>query len=188
MSATRGIEVHGYAIVSDDDCIADASGATPQALRNDADWAYFQRELDRADLTVLGRLGHEANPNAKNRARLVLSHGARGLERRADAWWWNPAQAPWAQVTARLLPEGGRVAAPGGQAAFDLFLGLGYAAFHLTRARGVRVPGGRRVFAACGPGISAEDLLRGAGLRPGEATVIDAEPQVTLSVWRRARK
>ena len=79
------VEVHGYAILSDDDCIADASGATPQALRNDADWKYFQRELDRSDLTVLGRLGHEANPNAKSRARLVLSHGARGLERRGGS-------------------------------------------------------------------------------------------------------
>ena len=180
------VEVHGYAILSDDDCIADASGATPQALRNDADWKYFQRELDLADLTVLGRLGHEANPNAKGRTRLVLSHGARGLERRGDAWWWNPAQVPWAEASARLLPKGGRVAVPGGQAVFDLFLGLGYAAFHLTRARGVLVPGGRKVFGACRPGVSAEDLLRRAGLRAGAVVVLDAAANVALNVWRRA--
>ena len=153
-----GAEVHGHAILSDDDCIADASGATPQALRNEADWKYFQRELDLADLTALGRLGHEANPNAKGRARLVLSHGARGLERRGDAWWWNPAQVPWAEASARLLPKGGRVA----------------------------VPGGRKVFGACGPGASAEDLLRRAGLRAGAAVALDAAANVALNVWRRA--
>src|SRR5271169_3255695 len=43
-------EIHGYAIVSDDDRIADASGGMPTTLRNEADWAYFQAELDRADL------------------------------------------------------------------------------------------------------------------------------------------
>ena len=51
------IEIHGYAIVSEDDRITDGSGATPEVLRNQADWAYFQRELDRADLVVLGRIG-----------------------------------------------------------------------------------------------------------------------------------
>ena len=47
------IEVHGYAIVSRDDRIAGSDGLTPPALRNAADWAYFQRGLDRADLVAL---------------------------------------------------------------------------------------------------------------------------------------
>src|SRR4051812_36675988 len=50
------VEIHGYAIVSDNDCIADASGQTPDMLRNEADWAYFQAELNRSTVTVLGRL------------------------------------------------------------------------------------------------------------------------------------
>ena len=45
------IQIHGYAIISDDDRIADSGGRTPPSLRNDADWAYFQRELDGADLS-----------------------------------------------------------------------------------------------------------------------------------------
>ena len=61
--------IEGYAIVSDDDLIAGPDGRTPDALRNEADWAYFQRELDRADLVALGRLGHEANPNVRQRRR-----------------------------------------------------------------------------------------------------------------------
>ena len=36
---------------------ADAQGRFPDALKNDADWAYFQAELNRSAVTVLGRLG-----------------------------------------------------------------------------------------------------------------------------------
>ena len=42
-----------------------------------------------------------------------------------------------------LLPRGGDVAVPGGQVVFDLFLKIGFDAFHLSRAHGVRLPGGR---------------------------------------------
>ena len=83
------IEIHGYAIVSCDDRIADASGATPEALRREADWAYFQAELDRAALTVLGRLGHAVNPNPKARLGWWSPHRC-GLVRRLDGWWWIP--------------------------------------------------------------------------------------------------
>jgi hypothetical protein len=179
------IQIHGYAIVSDDDRIADADGATPPSLRNDADWVYFQRELDRADLVALGRLGHEANPNVKRRRRLVLTSHARGLERRGDAWWWSPAQATWRETAARLLPNGGRVAVPGGQGAFDLFREIGYSAFHLSRAHGARLGGGRALFAACDRGLSAEAVLRSAGLTPGAPENIDASADVTLTVWRK---
>ena len=79
-----GVEIHGYAIVSDNDCIADASGRTPDVLRNEADWAYFQAELGQSAVTVLGRLGHEANPNPKGRLRMILSSSSTGLERRRD--------------------------------------------------------------------------------------------------------
>ena len=118
----RGIEVHGYAIVSNDDRIADAAGAMPAALRNEADWAYFQAGLDRADWVAIGRASHEATPNVKGRRRIVLSRAARGLERRADGLWWNPRERRFADVMAELAPGGARVAVPGGQAAFDVFL------------------------------------------------------------------
>ena len=89
---------HGHAIVSADDRIADASGLTPPSLRIAADWDRFQAALDRSVVTVVGRLGHEANPNRRGRNRLVLSSHADGVERRPDAWWWNPAAAPLADA------------------------------------------------------------------------------------------
>ncbi len=182
---SSAVQIHGYAIISDDDRIADSGGRTPPSLRNDADWAYFQRELDGADLIALGRRGHEANPNVKNRRRLVLSSAARGLERRDDDWWWDPHKMVWSEVAAILLPAGGRVAVPGGQAVFDLFRAIGYDAFHLTRARGVLLPGGRALFAACDNGISAEAALSGAKLRLDGEQVLDAAAMVTLALWRR---
>jgi hypothetical protein len=177
------IQVHGYAIVSNDDRIADSSGKTPQSLRNDADWDYFQRELDRADLVALGRLGHEANPNVKRRPRLVLSSAARGLERRSDAWWWNPSAISWLEATQMLLPRGGRVAVPGGRGVFDLFLEIGYDAFHLSRARRVVLREGRVLFGACERGLSAESVLRGAAMTPQADQILDAAAEVALTIW-----
>ena len=127
--------IHGHAIVSADDKIAGPDGLTPASLRNEADWQRFQRALDDAAVTVLGRLGHEANPNAKGRNRLVLSSSAPGVERRADAWWWNPCRAPLEAALRQAAPGGGIVAVPGGRQVFDLFLDIGFDAFHLARAR-----------------------------------------------------
>jgi hypothetical protein len=177
-------EIHGYAIVSDDDRIADAGGAMPRALRNEADWAYFQAELDRSDLIALGRASHEATPNLKGRRRLVLSRSACGLEARADGWWWNPRTAAWPEVVAALVGPGGRVGVPGGRAAFETFLKIGFTAFHLSRARAVVLPGGRGLFEACERGVAAEEILRGAGLCAGETIAIDQAARVELTVWR----
>ena len=175
--------VVGLAIVSDDDCIADAAGATPATLRNDADWRRFQAELDACAVTVLGRLGHEAHGNARKRQRMVVSSSAAGVERRGADWWWNPADLPWSAAIATVLPAGGRVAVPGGQGVFDLFLRLGYAEFHLTRAVGVRVPGGRPVFSAVRPGHGAGDVLAAHGLRAGPPIAVDPAAGVTLNIW-----
>ena len=102
------VEIHGYAVVSRDDRIADASGRMPEALRNEADWAYFQAELDLAEWVALGRRSHEAAENLRRRRRLIVSGGAQGLEERADGWWWRPDAVPFAEVAARLMPQGGR--------------------------------------------------------------------------------
>jgi len=180
----RRTEIHGYAIVSENDRIADEHGEAPEALRNEADWAYFQDELDRADLVVLGRLGHCANPNQRNRPRLVLSSAVAGLERRTDAWWWNPAALDWPEALAAVLPGGGRVAVPGGRRVFDLFLAIGYDAFHLSRARGVEVAGGTVLFSACDEGVPAAGVLAARGLVPGESRILDPKIPVELTIWR----
>jgi hypothetical protein len=179
------VEIHGYAIVSDNDRIADASGRTPEALRNDADWAYFQAELNKSDVTVLGRLGHEANPNPKGRLRMILSSSSSGLERRSDGWWWNPNELPWDEAIQVVLPEGGRVAVPGGRQVFDLFLEIGYDAFHLTRAEGTFIPEGVSVFSGCDKGRSAETILSQSGLKPDARQVLDPFVPVSLVVWQR---
>lgn len=179
------VEVHGYAIVSDNDRIADASGGTPEVLRNDADWAYFQAELNRSAVTVLGRLGHEANPNPRGRLRMVLSSSSTGLERRPDGWWWNPQVLAWDEAIRAVLPEGGRVAVPGGRRVLDLFLDIGYDAFHLTRSEGTVVPDGVAVFSACDEGRSAEEVLTEKGLKPDERRILDPSGPVSLVVWRR---
>lgn len=179
------IEIHGYAIVSLDDRIANAEGVMPASLKNDADWAYFQAELDRADYVAIGRASHEATPNLKGRKRIVLSRAARRLEQRADALWWNPLELGFDELAETLAPAA-RIAVPGGQDAFDLFLKIGYSAFHLSRAGRVALPGGRGLFSACERGIAAETALAAAGLVAQSTLPLDEQAGVTLTLWRPA--
>jgi hypothetical protein len=188
MTADRAcpIEIHGYAIVSEDDMIAAADGLTPVALRNEADWCYYQSAQARSALIVFGRHSHELEPNVRGERRLVISQGAGGIEKRTDAWWWNPAHASW-DVVAKMLPSGGEVAVCGGQGAFDLFLGISFDVFHLSRAHGVRLPGGRAVFSACDRGVSAEAVLASVGLSVSETIPLDPDHGIEMTVWRRPR-
>ena len=182
------IEIKGYAIVSDDDRIARHDGLIPASLRNEKDWDCFQRALADSDLVVLGRRSHELAPNVRGDQQLVISRGAIGLEQHANVWWWNPARVNWMEVARELLPRGGGVAVPGGQVVFDLFLKIGFDAFHLTRAHGVRLPGRRALFSGCDAGLSAEAILASGGLRVSQKIVLDAEHGVDISVWRAVRE
>jgi hypothetical protein len=175
------VTIHGYAIVCRNDCIADVTGAFPDALKNDADWRYFQNELDTCAWTVVGSASHRATPNVKKRRRLILSRTAGGLIEQADGWWWNPAELAWNNVVDRLQLDGAKIGVPGGQVAFDLFLRIGFASFHLSRANGACIEGGRRVFARSG---SADQTLKSHGLMPGAVQVMDAAADVTLTVYR----
>ncbi len=174
--------IHLYAILSADDCIADAQGNMPKALMNDADWRYFQAELDTCALVVLGRESHLAAPNPNKRRRVVMSRQVRGVTEQDGAHWWNPAEVPLEAMLRELAPQGGKIGVPGGQAAFDYFLEAGIDSFHLTRAHDVLLPGGRKVFSGQG---SAEARLASAGLAPGKPEVLDAAANMTLTVWSR---
>ena len=156
--------IEGHALVSVEGAIADTAGDMPNSLRNDADWAWFQSRLDLSQLTVLGRLGHEANPNARQRYRLVLSRKGEGLER-VDPLTHrlNPANLPVAEALAILLPEGGHIAVVGGTGIFDAFLEFGYDAFHLAVAGNARVPGGRPVFTGVNSATDAEVQILKSG-------------------------
>jgi len=180
----RDYRFEGHAIVSADDRIADASGLTPPSLRIEADWRRFQAALDGSAVIVLGRLGHEVNPNRMQRNRLVLSGAARGVERRNDAWWWNPVEATLADALRIAAPGGGVVAVPGGMRVFDLFLTVGYDAFHLTRVADVLVPDGTPLFSTIAPNRTADDILAAHGLQPGAPEEI--APGTRLTTWRPA--
>lgn len=182
------VTIVGFAIVSADDRIADAAGAMPDALKNDADWTRFQAELDASAVTVLGRLGHEAHGNARGRLRMVVSASVPDLERRSDGWWWNPAGLPWNEAVSRVLPGGGRVAVPGGQGVFDLFRVIGYDEFHLTTAKMVHLPNGRGVFSAVDAGDAAAEVLSRDGLVPDEAIPVDPAASIDLTVWKRPHR
>lgn len=174
-----------HAIVSDDDRIADAEGRFPPALRNDADWTRFQAALDAADLTLLGRLSHEAAPNVRRRRRLVVTRRLRGFAEEAGALWFNPDDVPLADALGKALPSGGTVAVPGGQGVFDLVGPVGFDEFHLARAQGVRIPEGRGLFAACERGVTAAQILESGGLVAAAEEVLDAAADVRLTLWRR---
>lgn len=176
---------HGHAIVSADDHIADASGTMPKALRHPADWRRFQHALDEATLVVLGRRSHEASPNLRHRRRLIVSSTVAGLELRTDGWWWNPAGAALALALRSAAPEGGVVAIPGGRRVFDFFLAIGFDAFDLARAGGLRLPSGIPIFSACAQGRSAEELLFGGGLQRQSTEVLDEKEDVSVALWRR---
>lgn len=175
--------IEGFAIVSDDDRITDAQGGMPDALRNDADWRTFQAGLDRMDAVLLGRLSHQATPNRSGRLRIVVSSHAHGIERRDDGWWWSPQLTSVPDMLRTVLPDGGAVGVPGGRGVFDIFLRYGYDAFHLTRARGIALPGGTPVFSDCLTG-RAEAVMSRHGLEPGPETILDPDWAITLTIWR----
>jgi hypothetical protein len=183
----RPVEIHGYAIVSDDNMIADAHGEVPPSLRNAKDWEQYQRALASSDLVVFARKSHENEPETHGRLRMVVSREAKGLENREGVWWWNPGQAKWPDVLVRALPQGGHVAAPGGRGVFDLFLGIGYDVFHLARARGVKLPGGRAIFSECENGLSAEAVVERHGLHHVERIDLDPDHHVEMNIFRAAR-
>ena len=180
------LDITGYAIVSDDDKIAGADGLTPASLRNPKDWELYQRAQELASFVVFARRSHELEPNVHKTSRLVVSRDAAGLEQRPDGWWWDPRRTTWEEVAARVLPAGGRVAVGGGQVVFDLFLMIGFDGFHLSRAHGVKLPGGRSVFSACDTGVPAASVLEQRGLSLTKTVPLDPEHGVEMTIWRRA--
>jgi hypothetical protein len=78
------------------------------------------------------------------------------------------------------------VAVGGGQVVFDLFLIIGFDEFHLSRAHGVKLRGGRSVFSACDAGVSAASVLEQHGLRLSKTMPLDPAHGVEMTIWRRA--
>lgn len=177
------ILVEGHAIVSADGMIADHAGAMPPELRSDADWRQFQAALDRAELVVLGRIGHIRHPNP-GRRRLVLTHSVANLQPDpvdARASYWNPAGLDINEVMARLGIAQGTVAVTGGTGTFDLFLPW-YDRFVLVEVRSLELPNGTPCFSKDHPRF----VLPGAGLEARDMEVIDKG--VVQTHWVRTTK
>lgn len=184
------ILIEGYAVVCDNDCIADAHGKMPEALKSEAEWRFFQAGLDTADVIVMGRLSHEVTPNPKNRLRLVMTSLV--SEPRLDeagTVFWNPATSSMASALELFETEIKRVAVTGGQGVFDAFLtgDMRYSVFYLSRMKGVNIPHGRKVFSRCeNDQVSAEDVLNHADFQFAERIVLDE--RAIVSSWQPAKR
>ncbi|MGF1475701.1 MAG: hypothetical protein ACFB6S_09075 [Geminicoccaceae bacterium] len=185
----RPFTLEGFAIVSADGLMADAEGVMPDALRFEADWRYFQDQLDRCSLCLIGRHTHEAAPNHMLRRRLILSTSVPGWHREDDVtWWWNPVVLTLGEVLDELIVAGDTVSVVGGTRVFDLVAStLGFDRFHLSLADGVRLDRGKPVFS----GTDSRDALRRAlteqGLGVQEKRALSPADDLSLEIWARAR-
>jgi len=178
--------IEGYAIVSEDGMLADADGVMPDALKFEADQAFFEKGLDGVDVVVHGRHSHENQRHSDLRRRLILTRAVPAIA--ADpankkALFWNPAAASLEQAMAVLGVAHGRVGVIGGTEVFGLFLDR-YDIFYLSRAPGVRLPGGRPVFPEV-PAKTPENVLARHGLEPGRRQILDAEKELAVVSWCR---
>jgi len=186
LSANTPSRVEGYAIVSEDGMLANSAGLMPQSLKFEADQAFFERGLDGVDVVVHGRHSREQQRRSDLRRRLILTRRVAAISsdpNNNNALFWNPAGGTLEQALAVLGVRDARVAVIGGTEVFGMFLDR-YNVFFLTRAPGVRLPGGRPVFPEV-PARTPEDVLARHGLEPGPRQVLDAVRALAVVGWRR---
>ncbi len=178
--------IEGYAIVSSDGMIADATGVMPVALQLDADKVFFEAALEHVTAVIHGRHSQEIQPKSPLRRRLILTHTVAGVAPHPDnplARFWNPAGATLPEALEALGVMGGTVAAIGGPRVYSLFLKMGYDAFPLCRAVDVKLPGGLPLFVRETFDGDPDACLRAAGLKPGPTIALG--DGVTLTDWTR---
>lgn len=155
----------------------------PKPLMIDADWQRFQAELDASDVTLLGRLGHEAHPNFKLRRRLVLTSGvsslAEGYEVNGRVDFLNPAGLSLNDALDHLFPNGARVAVVGGTKVFDHVLEtIGFDVFDLVVANEVFLGAGNVCFTE--QGASPNRYLSDHCYSEQQFEMLDTERNVSL--------
>lgn len=167
--------------------LANAAGIMPDSLKFEADQRFFERGLDAVDVVVHGRHSHEQQPRSHLRRRLILTRRLPSLAAHpsdAKAVLWNPAGASFTEALAALGLVEARVGVIGGPDVFEMFLDR-YDVFHLSRAPGVKLPGGRPVFREV-PARTPEDILVSHGFEPGQRQVLDPAAGVTVVGWERS--
>ena len=168
--------------------LANAAGVMPEALKFDADQRFFEHGLDQVDVVVHGRHSHEQQPHSPQRLRLIVTREVLGVA--ADptnekARLWNPAGASLEQALIELGVPDARIGVVGASEVFALFLDR-YDAFYLSRAPGVRLPGGRPVFPEV-PTHTPEQVLAAHGMHCAERRALDAAKRLMLETWCRSR-
>jgi hypothetical protein len=176
------VQVFGYAIVSRDGTIADASGRMTEVLIIEADQAFYHASLARARLVVHGRNSAEPGAETASRPRLIATTRIAALAPGPNplAWLWNPNGLPFAEALRRMGIEDGIVAVVGGTDVFELFLARGYDAFFLSRSERGDLPGGRPVFRGV-PARTPEEVLLAGGMQCRRQDRL--APDLTLSCW-----
>ena len=180
------MRIEAYAIISEDGMIADAGGILPEALKFEADQRFFERGLDQLEVMVHGRHSGGHQPRSPSRHRLIVTGAVIALARdpaNEKALLWNPAGAGFEQALALLGMPDAAIGVLGGTEVFALFLDR-YDVFYLTRAHGVRLPGGRPVFPTV-PAEMPEQVLARHGLIPDPPRMLDAAKALTVTGWRR---
>jgi hypothetical protein len=181
-----GLRIEGYVIVSADGMLADSKGVMPDGLKFEGDKKFFSAALDRADLIVHGRDSFEDQPNSPLRRRILLTHKTKSLApdpSNPNATLWNPQGASFEAACAQAGVDHGTVAIIGGPGVFGMFLDR-YDTFWLSQAPRVRIPDGVGAFPGV-PAQSPQQILAAHGLRAGDATILDAANDVSVTPWRR---
>jgi dihydrofolate reductase len=187
VAENRPGRIEGYAIVSEDGMVADATRIMPDSLKFDADQRCFERGLDGVDVVVHGRHSQEQLTRSHLRHRLILTRRIPAIapdRSNGKALLWNPAGASFEEALLALGIPGAATAVIGGPEVFALFLDR-YDVFHLSRVPGVRLPGGRPVFPEV-PARTPEEVLAAHGLVPDPRQVLDPQKGLTLVNWRRS--
>jgi hypothetical protein len=184
--AMAALQIEGYVIVSAEGMLANAAHVMPDELKFGGDKRFFTEALDRADLIVHGRHSFEDQPHSPKRTRIWVTRSIASLApdpSNPKATLWNPAGAPFEAACAEAGVKSGKVAIIGGPVVFAMFLDR-YETFWLSQAPKVRIRDGE----GCFPGVpirSPQAILAAHGLKAGEAQILDAAHEVSVTPWRR---
>ena len=180
------LRVEGYVIVSAEGMLANAAHVMPDELKFEGDKQFFTSALDRADLIVHGRRSFEDQPNSPRRRRIVLTRTIASVApdpSNPKATLWNPQGAAFDVACEQAGANSGTVAIIGGPDVFGMFLDR-YDTFWLSQAPHVRIPDGE----GCFPGVPAQSpqaIMVAHGLKAGDAQILDAASEVSVTPWRR---